>query len=259
MMNKKILYSIITPTLAAVPVVVSSKCSNESKVQELFYTSEKNGIFEVTGINRAYFEKDPKIDNLEIKHKTIEVVEIPEIINEKVVKKIGNEAFKGLSSLKKVIIPSSVSNIGRQAFSDCVNLEEVVFKDNKSNLAIIGYEAFLNCKKLKKIQIIGSNLSNLEILEKAFKNCSSLEGELILPKQTSLIANEAFKDCSSDSFKIKIESESLLSLGNNIFEGTNKNFVVHFTNIKESQINVDNKINTWKNGILPTQIIFDKK
>lgn len=90
---------------------------------------------------------------------------------------IGDNAFDGITNLKKIIIPSTVTTIGSYAFRNCTSLEEVVFKrdkDGNSGLTEIGiyafqktalvnvvipksvvkfrYYAFYQCPELKKVE-----------------------------------------------------------------------------------------------------------
>jgi len=84
-------------------------------------------------------------------------------------KMIGNDAFKGNKSIRKVIIPKNIIRIGVSSFENCDNLEEVIIEGRISK---IPQKAFKNCKKLKKISLS----KNLSIVKKeAFKNCLALE------------------------------------------------------------------------------------
>ena len=52
---------------------------------------------------------------------------------------IGNGAFRGKSSLQRIIIPDSVQSIGHKAFFECRNLTGIFIPDNVRS---IGYDAF---------------------------------------------------------------------------------------------------------------------
>ena len=96
----------------------------------------------------------------------IEVVEIPEKINDKKVLAIDDSAFYGKQKLKKVIIPKYVIRIGHQSFIGCDNLEEVVLPDN---LLDIGGYAFKVCPKLKRIIVDKGTKSEKTLKETPFK------------------------------------------------------------------------------------------
>lgn len=66
------------------------------------------------------------------------------------VKKIGDYAFSGNSSIASVIIPSSVTEIGQGAFSRDSSLDSVTIG---SGVTEISTEAFKGCEKLKNIAV----------------------------------------------------------------------------------------------------------
>ena len=73
------------------------------------------------------------------------IVYIPNKINGKTVKTIGEEAFSDRSDIVKVVIPSSVTRIKDSAFAYCNNLETVKVPDSVN---FIGDSAFTGCQKL---------------------------------------------------------------------------------------------------------------
>jgi hypothetical protein len=64
--------------------------------------------------------------------------------------KIGQWAFNGCTSLRHIIIPSSVTTIDVNAFAGCINLVTVVLHEG---LETIGRSAFSGCKSLHHIDI----------------------------------------------------------------------------------------------------------
>lgn len=96
-------------------------------------------------------------------------LEIPSEIKHKTVTAIGEQAFSGCDSLRKIIIPDSVTSIGNQAFSNCKNLKEIIIPGSLSG---IGESLFQNCTKLQTITIVdlaGKNYS-LDITDLSGKN-----------------------------------------------------------------------------------------
>ena len=97
---------------------------------------------------------------------------IPEIITHNGkdyrVKYIGNNAFAGWSSLKKITIPQSIISIGISAFSGCYNLQTFTIPNSVNS---IGSWAFENCSKLQSITIPAF----VETIDRgAFSGCTNL-------------------------------------------------------------------------------------
>ncbi len=116
---------------------------------------------------------------------------------------IGDDAFRGCSSLTSIEIPSGVTEIGNYVFAFVdewgnpngeSNLESVTFGED-SQLTSIGSGAFSGCSSLASIEIPSGVTS---IGGDAFNGCSSLTnisfGE---DSQLTSIGYEAFRDCSS--------------------------------------------------------------
>ena len=105
------------------------------------------------------------------------------------VQSIGNYAFTNCSSLTGVKIPEGVASIGTSAFASCSSLTNVTIPNGVSS---IGESAFSNCKGLtsfvipNSVQSIGNN---------AFMYCSGLTG-VFIPDSVQSIGNSAFADCT---------------------------------------------------------------
>ena len=69
-------------------------------------------------------------------------VEIPDKIDGKTVRDIGDNAFSGCSALEQITIPDCVENIKKSAFNGCKNLTAIDLPDK---LKTIGLCAFANC------------------------------------------------------------------------------------------------------------------
>lgn len=112
-----------------------------------------------------YFEYDP-IDQGVLLHYTgrEEELQVPEGIHT-----VGEGAFKGCVSLRKVVLPTGLQYIMGDAFKGCRKLEEVVIPDG---VRAIGRYAFHRCHALKRA-ILPCSVE--ELGECAFLYCDSME------------------------------------------------------------------------------------
>ena len=105
-------------------------------------------------------------------------VVIPDAIDGKIVRKIGEIAFSAVP-IEKVVIPSSVKEIDYKAFHECCELSEIVFNEG---LEKIGFSSFCgnNCKKI----VLPNTVK--EIQQYAFCDCPNLE-ELYIPNSVEIL------------------------------------------------------------------------
>lgn len=108
------------------------------------------------------------------------------------VTKIGKNAFKNYTSLKKITIPKNITEIG----------------DN----------AFYGCKKITSVKFSGTKLT--KIGAGAFRKCSSLKS-VTIPAGVSQIGKDAFRDCKKLS-KIAIKGTKVKTIGKNAFSNIAK-------------------------------------
>ena len=140
------------------------------------------------GFTFSSYEDGLQIDSFENKQFKSEI-NVPEQIGDFKVLKIGDNAFKGQSNLKKITIPDSVTAIGASAFSDCSGIISMVLDEG---LTTIGDNAFLNCSNLSELEL---NSALTTIGANAFKNCVKLSGELVFSDNLSSIGANAFNGC----------------------------------------------------------------
>lgn len=158
---------------------------------------------------------------------------IPNVIDGKMITKIGNSAFKECRNLKNLIISEGIITIGESAFENCDELKSVKFGnglktiekrafsncsklieiDFPNSLTIIGADAFANCMELTTVNFS----DNLEVIEHgAFSNCGKLS-VIRLPNSCKKIEDSAFYFCIS-----LVEAnlnEGLIELGSRLFNG----------------------------------------
>lgn len=148
-------------------------------------------------------------------------------------------AFDNCTSLRSIIIPSSVVAIDGNPFCGChadlfneskafVCEENVLFNKDKTTLisyrakgtnyiipdtvTSIGIYAFSGCKSLQSINIPNS-VTNIG--ECAFFNCNSLTN-INIPKSVTSVGEDAFSGCNSLRFGLR--SEFIHRFGSKVYE-----------------------------------------
>lgn len=101
---------------------------------------------------------------------------------------IQNDAFKGCRKLEEVVIPDGVSYIGRYAFHRCHALKQVLLPPSVEEL---GECAFLYCDSLKEVQIPGVRWLGME----ALANGISLEKLVISRELDERCICDVFTGC----------------------------------------------------------------
>jgi len=125
-------------------------------------------------------------------------------------KKLGTGCFRECVSLKELDIPAGTVTLPSEAFYGCTSLERVSLP---ASLQTIGSRAFIYCDALKEISFperlknIGSN---------AFSFCKRLE-EVMIPRTVTELESYAFSSCSSLKKAMLPSNGSLL--GELIFSG----------------------------------------
>lgn len=96
---------------------------------------------------------------------------IPDTIDSKPVRAIGNNAFKK-SVIENIVIPDNVLSIGAGAFAEC-NLKSV---EISANIETIGDYAFSDCKNLEKVSCKKENLRLVKIGKEIFSDTPYIKG-----------------------------------------------------------------------------------
>lgn len=144
-----------------------------------------------------------------------EHLNIPRTIDGWSMKIIGGGAFAGNTNLKTVDL-GSVKEIGDGAFSGCTNL--VSIKGSASSVQVWD-RAFKNCTSLEALDIVfsGYYVLNYPVIGfNTFENCTSLK-EFTISEKIKEIEDQAFKGCSS--LKTIYLHDDILKLGSGVFAG----------------------------------------
>ena len=128
---------------------------------------------------------------------------------------IGERAFMSCRALTSVNIPSSVISIGNFAFYGCWSLSSITIP---SGVTSIGEEAFSQCSGLTSVTL-GNGVTSIG--SSAFSSCSGLI-TITIPSSVTSIGTQAFYGCSGlTSITVETTTNNLITLGNNVFSGTN--------------------------------------
>ena len=162
---------------------------------------------------------------------------IPNMLEEKPVKAIGEEAFKACTKIKTLDLSKceTLLLISVSAFEECENLENVILP---AGIMAIYTNVFGNCKKLTAVDFSKCTaLTNLA----GFTGCELLTS-LDLSACTALehIEYEAFRDCTNISGTVKLP-DSLQDITFNSFRGCNKIEKIDLSNCK-SLTTIDDQI-----------------
>ena len=119
---------------------------------------------------------------------------------------IGDSAFEGCTSLKKVSLPNSVKRIRTKLFYNCSSLVEVIYSNE---LEEIEDSAFEGCKLLYKVYPRGQK---------------GIDGAIIFPKTLVSLGKNAFRNCESFKYLNILggDKAALTALSGNAFENCKK-------------------------------------
>ena len=172
--------SLLPATALAADVVVSGTCGAEGDGSNLTWTLDSEGTLTISG-SGDMCDGSPWHGNR---------YQIRSVFMANGVTSIGDDAFKGCTSLTSVTIPDSVTSIGESAFVDCRSLTSVTIPDSVTS---IGDDAFWGCGSLTSVAIPNSVVS---IGGFAFWSCDSLTS-VTIPDSVTSIGYNAFRYCTS--------------------------------------------------------------
>ncbi|MBD5465734.1 MAG: leucine-rich repeat protein [Lachnospiraceae bacterium] len=115
---------------------------------------------------------------------------------------IGDNAFRGCSSLQAIVLANGANTIGNYAFAECINLKTVDINLH-SSVSKIGHHAFYNCRGLRSFTM---PIFTSELGDSAFEGCSAMTEIALYGKDEAgdeynvslkKIGPHAFKGCTS--------------------------------------------------------------
>ena len=96
-------------------------------------------------------------------------VEIPSMIDGKIVTEIGSYGFSHCEELEMISLPNTIRKINEGAFYDCKSIKTINIPESVNKM---GYSAFEDCFSLESVNMS----SNIEIIEiNVFRGCGSLK------------------------------------------------------------------------------------
>ncbi len=182
-------------TIYAVAIVDGKKFSSVVKVEYTRENDDEEDFYDInsSGYITGYWGTETDLI-------------IPSIIDGKIVKGIGVNAFKENSSISSVSLPITATKISQSAFEDCTALESVT----GSGITQVDTSAFkdssISTFSFDRVKTIGVN---------AFENCVNLK-DVTLPSATEIKTN-AFKNANGLT---SYTSDVLTSLSGSAFEGS---------------------------------------
>jgi hypothetical protein len=124
--------------------------------------------------------------------------------------KVLDSEFRGISNLKKVLLPNTVTEIEQFAFAETA-INEFVFSDN---ITTLGVSIFCDCKNLESV-VLPKGITLIP--DNMFQNCTSLK-DIEIPANVITIGICAFQKTALTTVIIP---ESVKTIGNSAFNQTN--------------------------------------
>ncbi|MGL4951162.1 MAG: leucine-rich repeat domain-containing protein [Mycoplasma sp.] len=156
----------------------------------------------VTKIGIGAFSKSKKIKSVSL-HEGLKIIE--------------RSAFFETTGLEgDIVIPSSLTTLGSEAFYNCTNIKGLYFEDAVETLTI-DENAFFGCSGIENEIIFPKRIDRIS--QNAFANCSSIP-KITFNEGLKVLYTDAFKNCTSLSGELVLP-DSLLSsgMGYSIFSG----------------------------------------
>ncbi len=213
-----------------------------ANVESYIPYSAVNGYKSITNLNVAAIGDGAFYDSVTGTGKANHITNLILEIQNNIIA-IGNDAFRGASSLTSITIGSGVKNIGNRAFQTCTNLSSVTFSEGLVSVGVESFRdcnslvnvilpntletvksgAFAYCKKLSVVNMSASTLSNLTIGDFSFYDCPNITN-IVFGDLTKSIGNGAFSVSTSapllENGWTDIDlPDYIVTLGTHMFDG----------------------------------------
>ena len=166
-MKKKLLY---VGAIVFIAIIAQLLFSNDAKAATWY------------NFDISYEENSDGTITVLASSKDVEEVEIPMMIEDKVVTKIKSEGFKDCTKLEKITFPKTITGIGKSAFEGCTALSDI---DIPEGISVIPEKCFMDCTSLKTV-VIPYNVHTVE--DYAFENCTGITDVYFSSKVDTLYA-----------------------------------------------------------------------
>ena len=146
---------------------------------------------------------------------------------------IGDSAFEGCTSLKKISFPEGITSIGGAAFSGCTGLDcDIILPDSLTSMG--KKSTFKGCTKIRRVKL-SKNCETVPI--SAFEN-SSLTGSLEIPEGVVTLDRSCFASTSYTSVKF---SDSVKYINSNAFRQSSRKM--------EGELILPKNLEFWGDGL----------
>ena len=177
-MKKKLLY---VGAIVFIAIIAQLLFSNDAKAATWY------------NFDISYEENSDGTITVLASSKDVEEVEIPMMIEDKVVTKIKSEGFKDCTKLEKITFPKTITGIGKSAFEGCTALSDI---DIPEGISVIPEKCFMDCTSLKTV-VIPYNVHTIG--DYAFSNCTGIKDVYFNSKVDTLYANSLEWSTMADS------------------------------------------------------------
>ncbi|MBO5478588.1 MAG: leucine-rich repeat protein [Clostridia bacterium] len=162
---------------------------------------------------------------------------------------LGTPWYYSRNSVTELVFEEGITSIGANTFNYCTVIQNISFP---CTLEKIGEKAFYSCSGITKIQL--PNVK--EIGNYAFRGCSGVIEELILPEQLKIIGENAFEYCTIPG--TLIIPDRIEQVGNNAFNNcTNIEKVIIPDNVETIGEKAFNTCTGIKEVIVPVSLSLE--
>ena len=156
------------------------------------------------GCDSLVIATTPSVKDIFSSCRNLRTIIVPEGVT-----KIEGGAFYQLTSMTKIILPSTLTSIGTQAFYNCTALDSITIPEGVTS---IEDGAFWECNKMKSVRLPKSLIS---IKSTGFAHCRSLTS-IEIPVNATSVESAAFRACTGLISVIASSANGIY--GGNIFE-----------------------------------------